>query len=52
MREDELKEKISIIRTWQRGDIRAPHKSLLLVVEVTVRLESLKTRLSNNPAEI
>lgn len=31
MREDELKEKISSIRTWQRGDIRAPHKPLLLL---------------------
>ena len=31
MREDELKEKILNIRTWQRGDIRAPHKPLLLL---------------------
>lgn len=31
MRVDELKEKISNIRTWQRGDIRAPHKPLLLL---------------------
>jgi putative restriction endonuclease len=31
LRADELKEKISNIRTWQRGDIRAPHKPLLLL---------------------
>ena len=31
MLESELIEKIKTIRTWQRGDIRAPHKPLLLL---------------------
>ena len=31
MIESELIEKIKNIRTWQRGDIRAPHKPLLLL---------------------